>query len=453
MTNFSPMKPGRTRATLSRRRFLQSTTALAAGLTTGVYAAGQAPSNRLRLASVGVGGMGWQDLNSAAGGTGVEVVALCDVDRNNLDRAGQSFDKARRFADYRKMLDKMSREIDAVLISTPDHMHGPIALAAMQLGKHVYVQKPLAHNLRELRAMQDMAAAHPKLVTQMGTQIHSHTAYRTAAAMVREGVIGKVSEAHLWVSRSWAGPPEGRPDRADRVPDTLDWELWQGVAPRRAFAEGHYHPERWRGWKAYGSGTLGDMGCHIFDPAFAALDLGMPTSVVSNGPEHHAETFAPDSDITYTFAATPHTTDRFIFRWTDGNRASRPAAERAQLPDGEQLPAAGLFMVGEKGVMVLQHWGMPRFYRDGQALDIAIESRGSNNHYTEFTDACRGQGKTSTPFSYSARVTEAVLLGTIAGRFRKQPLKWDSPAMTFDHAPANELVERAYAPGRSPLQG
>jgi len=444
--------PNNAKCQLTRRQILKTGLAAGAGLAMGPRLVfGQNANETLNLAAVGVGGKGKSDLADSAAGHNVRIVALCDVDANNLGRASQHFDQARTFADYRVMLDQMGRDIDAVLVSTPDHMHGPIALAAMQLGKHVHVQKPLAHNLAELRAMQETAAANPKLVTQMGTQIHSHEAYRTATATIRSGALGKVSEAHLWVSKSWAGPPDGRPDRTDPVPDVLDWGLWLGVAPERPYVAGVYHPSRWRGWRDFGSGTLGDMGCHIFDPAFSCLDLGMPTSVVSRGPQHYAETFAPDSDMHYTFAATEYTTDNFTFRWTDGNRGSRPAVERAQLPKGERLPAAGLFLVGEKGVMLLPHIGMPRFFKDGEELEVDVVALEGRDHYTEFTDACRGEGQTSTPFSYSARVTEAVLVGTVAGSFKDQPLAWDSENLKFDHDPATALVHREYAPGRSPF--
>jgi len=451
--NIMPISKSTSPTMITRRSLLKAS--LASAITLPLLGPrityGQQANETLNLASVGVGGKGWSDLNNSARGQNVRVVALCDVDSNNLGTAVGRFDQAQTFCDYRVMLDQMGDDIDAVLISTPDHMHGPIALAAMQLGKHVHVQKPLAHNLGELRAMQNLAAANPHLMTQMGTQIHSHEAYRTAAAMIRSGVIGKVSEAHLWVSKSWAGPPEGRPDHEDPVPDNLNWDMWLGVAPHRPFVTGIYHPGRWRGWKDFGSGTLGDMGCHIFDPTFSCLDLQTPLSVISRGPQHYEETFAADSDIVYKFSGTEYTTDDVLFRWTDGNGPSRPDAARAQLPEGMNLPAQGMFLVGENGVMLLPHYGsMPTFYRNGQVLDIQVESVGSNNHYTEFTDACRGVGETSTPFSYSARVTEAVLVGTIAGRFKDRELTWDSEALTFDHQPATDGVSRTYRDGWRP---
>ena len=432
----------------SRRQFIKATAGFGGAALLGpTILHGAAPNETLNLAAVGIGGKGAGDLSSSAAGKNVRVVAVCDVDSVKLGGATKRYGTATGFKDYRVMLDKMGKDIDALLISTPDHMHGPIALAAMQLGIHVHVQKPLAHNIAELRAMQLMAANNPKLVTQMGTQIHSHAAYRTAAATVRAGAIGKVSEAHLWVSKSWAGPPERRPDRSDPVPDHLDWDLYLGVAPHRPYVKGLYHPNNWRRWKDFGSGTLGDMGCHIFDPVFSCIDLGMPTSVVSNGPQHFEETFAPDTDVRYTFGPTPFTTNQVTFRWTDGSRGSRPDASRAK---GAPLPRAGMFLVGEKAVMVVPHIGMPQFYKDGQKIEVPVQQRGHNNHYTEFTDACRGEGKTSTPFSYSARVTEAVLVGVIAGDFKGRELTWDSEKLQFDHAPATAIVKRQYREGWEP---
>ncbi len=409
---------------------------------------GQQTNDRLQVASVGVGNMGWSDLTQIASAQNVRIVALCDVDSNNLGKASKQFPEAKTFRDYRRMLDQLGNDIDAVQISTPDHMHGSVALAAMSLGKHVYVQKPLAHNLAELRAMADMAAE-KSLVTQMGTQIHSHEAYRTAVAMVRTGAIGRVREVHLWVDHSrWSGSGKGRPDHGDQVPDSLDWDLWLGVAPERPYANEIYHPMEWRSWKDFGAGTLGDMGCHIFDPVFSALDLGSPTSVISRGPQDYKETFAPDSDLTYQFAGTKYTTDNVTCRWTDGSHNSRPDAAKAQLPEGVSLPSGGSFMVGEHGVMILPHYGpMPTFYSDGQLMDIAVDSVGGVNHYHEWADACRGKGKTSTPFSYSCPVTETVLVGTVAGRFPGRALQWDSRKLRFDDASANDLVHRAYRDG------
>lgn len=403
------------------------------------------PNETLHVACVGVGGMGGADLDEVSKGENVKIIALCDVDANHLATAAGKHPNAKTYRDYRVMFDELGRDIDAVVVSTPDHMHGPVAIPALELGMHVYCQKPIAHNLRECRRMAELAHDNG-LITQMGTQIHAHEAYRTAVATLQSGAIGKVHEAHLWVSRSWSRR-EGRPSHSDPVPAHLDWDLWLGVAPQRDYVDGIYHPAQWRGWKDFGCGTLGDMGCHIFDPVFTALDIGAPTSVISRGPEHFEETFAPNSDIVYEFDGTPHTADQLTFRWTDGG--SKPDRDKAQLPEGVTLPGAGSFLVGERGVMVIPHWAMPTFYRAGEALDVELETRGAVNHYHEWTDACRGVGKTSTPFSYSGPLTEAVLTGTVAGRFRGKQLRWDSAALRFDDRDANAVVEREYRAGWS----
>lgn len=388
--------------------------------------------------------MGRGDLHSVRTGKNVRIVALCDVDAGSLEGAAKEHADARTFRDFRKMLEAMHKDIDAVVVSTPDHMHGAIAIAAMQLGKHVYCQKPIAHNLRECRLMADLAKA-KGLVTQMGTQIHAHEAYRTAVATLQAGVIGKVSEAHLWVGKSWAGPAAGRPDKTDPVPESLDWDLWLGVAAERPFVGGLYHPANWRGWTEFGSGTLGDMGCHIFDPVFTALGLGAPSTVESHGPVHREETFAGDEDVRYTFPGTARTADVLRFRWTDGG--ARPDAARAQLPAEAKLPGSGSFLVGEKGVMVIPHWAMPTLYRDGEVLKVPLEQRPAGDHYHEWTDACRGEGATSTPFSYAGPLTEAVLVGTVAGRFPGKKLAWDSAALRFGDAEADAFVSRSYREG------
>lgn len=439
---------------LSRRRFLQATGALGgAALVPSAFAGplilGQgSPAELLNVACIGVGGMGASDLGSIASGRNVRIAALCDVDANRLGAAAAKHEGARTFTDWRRLLNELHADIDAVSVSTPDHMHAPIALAAMSLGKHVYCQKPIAHDLRECRAMARVAAKQG-VVTQMGTQIHSHGAYRTAVATLRSGVIGKVKEAHLWVSKSWGGPAAGRPTGTGEIPGHLDWDLWLGGAPERPYAGG-YHPASWRGWKDFGCGTLGDMGCHIFDPVFGALGIGAPKSVVSHGPQHYAETFATDSDIQYVFPGTDQTAGDLPMRWTDGSAGSRPDASRAQLPEGASLPGAGSFLVGEEGVMVIPHWSAPVCYQDGERKEVELVQLPDRNHYHEWTDACRGEGETTTPFSYSGPLTEAVLVGVVAGCFQGRELTWDSAGQSFGDEAADALVAGEYREGWQP---
>ena len=434
----------------TRRDFLQAATGtLVATPFLGPAIVRAANSNELlQVACVGTGGMiGRHDLANVSGSPRVQLVALCDVDAKYLSEADKVFPGTKNYRDYRRMLDEMADDIDAVMISTPDHMHAPIALAAMQLGKHVYCQKPLAHNLFECRAMAESAAENNELVTQMGTQGHSHAAYRTAVAMIKAGAIGKVREAHLWVAKTWHGPAKGRPERTDPVPEHLDWDLWLGVAPERPFADKTYHPHQWRRWTDFGTGTLGDMGCHIFDPVFSALALGAPTRVISRGPQCHVETYSPDTDIVYHFPGTEFTDGEILFRWTDGTGGSRPDKKRAQLPEGVELPGSGSFLVGEKGVMVLPHIAMPQFYSQGEPLEISVEQLPDKNHYHEWAEVCWGEGEVTTPFAYGCSVTEAVLVGTVASRFPGEELTWDSAGLTFNHQAADQFVQRKYRTG------
>ncbi len=436
--------------TQTRRHFLRT----AAGAVVAVPLVGSswtraaASNDLLQVASVGVGGMiGRHDLTNLTGSPRVQIVALCDVDAKFLGEASGVYREAKTFRDYRRMFDEMAADIDAVIISTPDHMHASIALTAMRLDKHVYCQAPLSHNLGECRAMRDMSAQKEHLVTQMGTQAHSHAGYRTAVAMLQGGAIGKVREVHMWVSRTWHGPAAGRPDRIDAIPEHFDWNLWQGVAVERPFAEKSYHPHEWRRWTDYGSGTLGDMGCHIFDPMFSALELSPPTKVISRGPACHQETFSPDSDVLFHFAGTKYTDGDITCRWTDGRAGSLPDVEHAQLPEGVELPGGGSFYVGEKGVMVLPHIAMPQFYSEGKPMDIAIKEVAGKNHYHEWADVCLGEGQSTTPFSYGCPVTESVLVGTVATRFKDQELVWDSAKLEFDHEGATRFVRREYREG------
>lgn len=426
------------RPTLDRRHFLVRSAGGLAVLAAPRRLFGQSPNSTLRVAAVGVAGKGQSNVAQVAGAEGVKIVALCDVDHRHLARASKTYSEASLHVDWRRMLDERAREFDAVIVSTPDHLHAPVAIAAMERGLHVYCEKPIAHDIGQCRKMAVLAEKQ-KLVTQMGTQIHSLEAYRSAVATVRSGAIGKVKEAHLWVSKSWAGPAEGRPKTSSRVPAHLEWDLWLGPAPVRPYADGHYHPARWRGWRDFGCGTLGDMGCHIFDPVFSALGLGGPTSARSLGPSHHAESFAGDGDVHYVFPGTQWTTDTLKMRWTDGSGPARPDASKAQLPAGRQLPGAGSFLVGEKGVMLIPHWAIPTLWSKGEPLGTEVTRLPSKNHYHEWAAACRGNDTASTPFSYSAPLTEAVLMGVVAGCVKGGEVSLDASRERFVQPDAQAL--------------
>ena len=429
---------------ISRRRFLHSSAGALAGLSMIIPRITRGDeAKKLRVASVGVGGMGWNDIRTIAGSGKATIVAICDVDKHNIAQAAKQFPDARVYSDFRQMFAKEAKEIDAVQVSTPDHMHAPIAMTAMRLGKHVYCQKPMAHEIFECRAMAKIATE-KKLVTQMGIQIHSHVAYRMAALMIQDGVIGKVSAVHSWSEKVWAGPKEGRPARTDPVPDSLDWDLWLGVAPERPFVKEIYHQSNWRGWVDFGTGTQGDMACHIVDPVFNCLKLSAPTSVTAEGPPPNPETWAKLGVAHYEFPGTPYTTETLKFTWYNGDR--RPDLELA--PGEKKLPGQGSIFVGEKGNMLLEHVAGPKFLPKEKFAGIKRPDLKNVDHYHQWVGACLGDGESSTPFSYSGPLTEGVLLGLAASYFPNEKLSWNSEKLMFnDHAKANEHLRRVYRKG------
>jgi len=430
----------------SRRSFLKTlgTAAAAAPFGTGCITK-RSRTGTLRHASFGTGGMAWVDLTTIAKCPGVEIVAVCDVDLNRTLEARKLFPKARVYQDWRELLDQEERNIDSVNVSTPDHMHAPIAMGAMQLGKHVYGQKPLAHDLHEVRRMTELARK-KKLVTQMGIQVHSAPPYRTAPRLVQDGVIGKITEVHSWCAKSW-GDTSSRPDRADPVPATLDWDAWLGVCADRPFlGDAYYHPENWRKRLEFGTGTLGDMGCHIFDPVFTALGLGAPLSVRSEGPKPNEWNWALNGKVHYRFAGTNQTaSDILPFTWYDGT--AQPPAEVIALLEGDEMPGAGSIFIGTEGVMRLPHYGRPTLYPYAKFEDFQYPQVGVRNHWSQFVEACRGEGTPSADFNYAGPLTEAVLLGGVASHFPQTTLEWNAQRMSFNLREATAFVRRDYRKG------
>jgi hypothetical protein len=364
-----------------------------------------------------------------------------------LGWAAERFPKAQRFADYRRLLDKPDL-FDAVSVSTPDHMHAPIALAAMSLGKHVFCQKPLTHTVQEARKMREAAEQH-RVTTQMGNQIQSARAYRTAVQLLKDGAIGKVREVHSWQAgdMGWL-MTDKRPATADPIPSTLDWDLWLGVAPERPYNSKIYHPFAWRAWQDFSSGQLGDFGCHILDPVFMGLGLAAPISVEADAPALNNEVWAPRCKVSYRFPATDRTTGPVLpVTWYDG-RGHKPSRTELGLPDGYRLPGSGSALVGESGTMVLPHWDMPRLFPAEKFRDDSIPQLDDVNHYTGWAHACLGDGTTTSNFSYAGPLTEAVLLGVVAVRFPGQRLQWDARAgQVTNHAAANERLTKSYRTG------
>jgi predicted dehydrogenase len=404
----------------------------------------QSPSNTVRHACFGLGGMAGSDLAHISNCKNVEIVAFCDVDLAKAAPAREKFPKARFYQDWREMLDKEASNIDSVNVSTPDHMHASMGVSAMQLGKHLYGQKPLAHSLHEVRRMTEVARE-KKVVTQMGIQIHSSVYYRMAAQVIQDGAIGKIKDVHTWSSKTW-GDPTAKPDKTDPVPEGFDWNLWLGVRPERPFIGGeYYHPGNWRKRLDFGTGTLGDMGCHILDPIFESLKLNAPVSVRSEGPAPNAWNWAIDGKVIYSFARTTMTEGDINVTWYDG--ASRPPAEIVALLEGKPLPDQGSIFIGTEGVLLLPHISRLELFSKEKFKDYKLPRVTGADHWEQFIEACRGNGKTSAHFDYAGPLTEAILLGGIASRFPGATLKWNSPELKFDLADANAFVRRDYRDG------
>ncbi len=432
----------------SRRSFLQTlgTAAFAAPfITRGLMA--QSPNSVLRHASFGTGGQAWSDVTQLSNIPRFQVVAVCDVDVNRTLEARKKFPDARVYQDWRELLDKEAKNIDSVNVSVPDHMHAPIAISAMHLGKHVYGQKPLAHDLYEVRRMTEEARKR-KVVTQMGIQIHSSKVYRTGVRIIQDGTIGKIKEVHSWCSKSW-GDTAPKPDRADPVPANLDWNLWLGVCADRPFiGEGYYHPSNWRKRLDFGTGTFGDMGCHIFDPVFKSLELTAPISVRSEGAAPNQWNWALDSKIHYLFPGTKYTADKTLpVTWYDG--ASKPPAEIIKLLETDELPGIGSIFIGTDGVMVMPHIARAQLYPTAKFQDFVYPAVAEVSHWGSFVNACLGEGKTSANFDYAGPLTEAVLLGGVASHFPQTTLEWHARRLKFSTSAANHFVRRKYRKGWS----
>jgi predicted dehydrogenase len=424
-----------------------------------------ASGDKVRLAAVGAGGKGAGDIRETS--KDQIVLALCDVDQRQAAPTRQRFPNAKFYTDWRRMLEKEAKNIDGITVSTPDHMHAPVTMTALSLGLATYTQKPLTRTVYEARQLR-LAAQRAGVATQMGNQGHSGIGYRMVVELIRRGVIGKVEEAHTWSNRPiW---PQGldRPAGSDPVPDTLDWDKWLGVAPERPFKArwpeslGYrgkkgcvYVPFSWRGWYDFGAGALGDMGCHIIDPVYWALELTAPNWVEYDGPAPKPEMFPAQEALTYEFPGTRHTGDKIIVKWYDGGR--KPARELAQMGVQEsgknkgkprELPDNGSLFVGSKGVLMCPHGGGPQLFPKDNFRDLDRPRLEGWDHYMIWTNAIKGDGKANCPFSYAGPLTEAVLLGVIASRVPGQRLRWDSDNLRFVNSDrANRFVREDYRTG------
>ncbi len=400
------------------------------------------PLEKFRTAHIGVGGMGNSDLNSIASHNNVEVAAICDVDENILNGVQEKFASAKAFTDYREMISAMGDKTDGVVISTPDHTH---AAAAMNAGKPVYCQKPLTHEAFEARRLREVANER-NLVTQMGIQIHSLGVYKRAVQMIRDGVIGKVSQVHAWSNKNW-GYDGGEYSMGVEPPKHLHWDLWLGPAPERPFVERVYHQGNWRKIIDFGTGTLGDMGVHIFDTPYTALKLTAPNWVKTSC-RNPTNVGHPEKNLVeYEFPGTEYTTDTMVWKWYDGGYAP-PKPETMGLPEGTQLPGQGSLFVGEEGHLLLPHIAEAKLFPEEKFADYQRPDVSNDDHYHQWVDACCGEGKTSADFNLGGPLTEALLLGVVANRFPDQKLFWDAENMTVKNVEeANALIRREYLSG------
>lgn len=428
---------------VSRRRFLQDLAVASAAVPLAARVARAQGGRKVRHASFGASGMALSDIRGFQSHPDFDLVAVADVDLSKTEQVKKLFPNVKVYQDWRELLAKEAGNLDSVNVSTPDHMHAPIAMAAMERGLHVYCQKPLATTIREVRLMA-AKAREKSLVTQMGIQISSHPSQTTTEALLRSGAIGKVKEIHTFCDKTW-GDMEPIPSGKDPVPEGLNWDLWIGIAEPRPYKTGVYHPGNWRKRVGFGTGTLGDMGCHIFSTPIRGLNLYVPVAITSYGPGSVHGNWPIDAKIKYTFKGTKLTAgDTVDFWWYDG--AARPPQELASLAGGK-LPGTGALLVGTEGAIVLPHVGDPVIYPESRAKERPISLLPARNHWHEFLDAVKqGPGtRCSASFDFASLVTEAVLLGSVAEHFPNQTLEFDPQAMRFsNNKDANRFLNRTY---------
>ena len=413
-----------------------------------------APSNKLNIAGIGVGGMGSSNLRQCES---ENIAALCDVDSAYAAKTFKRYPDAKVYKDYRVMFDK-EKNIDAVVIATPDHTHAVITMAAMERGKHVYCQKPLTHTVYEARKITEAARKY-KVQTQMGNQGHSSEHIRLLKEWLADGAIGDVTEVYTWTDRPVGGRPwstfavMAKPEDTPPVPESLDWDLWLGPAPYRTYHP-EYHPTKWRAWLDFGTGALGDMGCHILDPAFWALDLGAPESIEATSThwqkEVSSQTFPRASIVRYRFPARGKRPPVNL-TWYDG-RLLPPIPDA--LEKGRKIPDSGAFIIGDKGCMMHDSHGadglrivpetkMREYKRPEKTLP-----RVKDGHEGDWLRACKDGKPASSSFEYGGALTEMVLLGVVAIRAKDQKLYWDAENLKFtNNDAANELLHIQYRDG------
>ena len=406
------------------------------------------PNEKLNIGIIGCGGKGWSDME---GVSGENIVALCDVDENSLTRAAKKHPNAKLYRDYRKMLDEVAT-LDAVTVSTPDHHHYPAAMRAIQRGLHVYVQKPLTFNIWEARQLTEAARRH-HVATQMGNQGTSSDSIRQLCELIWSGAIGQVREVHIWTDRPIWPQGKDRPAGSDPVPDALNWDLWLGGAPVRPFKDKYpdenrhvYHPFCWRGWWDFGTGALGDIGCHTLNHPMWALKLGAPESVeVVDVAERKPESFPKWSIIRWDFPQRGELSPLKLFWYDGGKRPAKPAEmERRELGDN------GALYIGDKGKIYGGRLLPDSLMKGFQRPPPTLPRIPNENHYQDWLIACKGGRPACSNFDFAGPLTETVLLGNVALRLGKK-IAWDAKHLRVPHCPeADQIIRREYRKGWAP---
>lgn len=446
----------------TRRRFLKQALIAAAGVAlarpssaadTALVSPRRPRDRRLNVALIGTSGRAQNTIRDLIQLDAVNIVALCDVDPGRLAQgvklADPKFPEARRYADYRHVIEKET-ELDAVVVTTPDHMHAPISLFAMSRGLHVFCEKPLSRTVAEARWMREFARR-SGVVTQMGTQGSAAQSTRRAVELIRAGVLGEVREVHLWTDRT-ARLPE-KPATLE-PPSGMAWDTWLGVAPEHAYSS-HLHPFRWRWWRDYGCGPLGDMGCHLTNVAYRALDLAAPSGIdVSLGDPDSPELFPASARFDYRFPARGSLAPMTLSWYEGGRLPSQELLESLGITaQFGPTPTDGKLIVGDQGILYGDSYfklrGEERF--NGMTKHPAcvavpeslprLAKQGTLGHYGEWVDACLGRGTTFAGFDVAAGQTEMVLLGTVAAKLGRS-IKWDSAKLAVTGEPAAEALLR-----------
>ncbi len=410
-----------------------------------------APSDKLNIAGIGIGGKGKVNLRNMVD---QNIVALCDCDYDYADKVFKTYPKAKKYMDYREMLDKQ-KDIEAVVIATPDHTHALQAAAAMELGKHVYLQKPLTHSVWESRHLTELAQK-TGVVTQMGNEGHSGDTVYEVAEVVQSGCLGTIREAHVWTNRPIWRQGMTKPPEEVKVPDTLDWDLFIGPAKMRPYNP-EYHPWIWRGWWDYGTGALGDMGCHLLDVPNYALKLGHPVAFQASSSLVNTESAPVSAKVSYKFPARKNLSylalPELELIWYDGGlMPSRPY----DLPnDAPMNPGGGFMFIGSEATLIAESYGNKwKVYKNGEEIipqtrvtleRIPDHPKGGGRHEMHFVECCKTGGKPASNFDYAGPFNEMVVMGNLAVRMQslQKTLLWDSENMRITNIGANEKLRTA----------